>query len=533
MATHSPSGATTTIVVVTFQSAATIAACLDTVAHCTPEPHEVIVVDNASSDETCALVEARSVRLIRNTQNRGFSAACNQGIAAASASATTVVLLNPDTAVTQGWLGRLLAPFAEKDVAAVGPLSTYVAGMQKSWVHWPNDVPQTDDVLETARVLAERNAGRTYSSPFLVGFCVALRRELLEKHGGLDETLVLGNDDLELSHRYRQLGYRLMIALDCLVIHEGQHSFKSLPDWKREAMTLASTDALEHKLEAEYGKGKVPTSRELWGMDWFVPRTKDVVSIVIPVWNNSALTKLCLKSVAAFTTHPHEVIVVDNGSTDDTELVLADFPHVRVIRNSSNRGFAAASNQGMRAATGKHLVLLNNDVVVTPEWLEGLLDHPRLHPEIGIVGPRTNCASGPQLVPNVGYKSLDELGAYAARFRREARCQRKIFPRVTGLCMLVTEPCWKAVGLLDERFGIGNYEDDDYCVRAKLAGFECCIAGDVFVHHFGSQTFKKLDMSYAGLLETNKKKFFEKWDCLKRGEDAIRTEGAQLVKIGE
>src|SRR5262245_37912958 len=185
------------IVVVTFHSAGTIEACLESVRASTPEPHEVVVVDNASSDDTRERAARLGARVIANAENRGFSAACNQGIAATRGE--HVVLLNPDTVVTPGWLARLLAPL-RGDVGATGPLSTYVAGLQKIGLHVGGErVPERADAA--ARLVAERNAGRTVETKLLIGFCLAMRRDLIEKHGGLDEDLFLGNDDLEYSHR--------------------------------------------------------------------------------------------------------------------------------------------------------------------------------------------------------------------------------------------------------------------------------------------------------------------------------------------
>jgi GT2 family glycosyltransferase len=495
------------IVIVTFHSADTIDPCLDSIARATPEKHEILVVDNCSADDTGARVRFGGARLIANAENRGFAAACNQGIAASRGD--FVVLLNPDTLVTPGWLGRLLKPLAG-DVGAVGPLSTYVAADQKVERHLASIPAPSADPFEMARQLAIHNEGRTVETKLLIGFCIALRRDLIEKHGGLDESLFLGNDDLEYSHRLRRLGYRLLIATDALVLHHGQRSFRALSPADRERLVQESSDALQRKLEAEYGEGRVPSPEELWGIEWFRPTRRELISIVIPVWNNLKYTKTCLRSVEQYT-RGHEVIVVDNGSTDDTPRWLAERPEIRTIRNERNRGFAAACNQGMSAARGEHVVLLNNDVVVTPGWLEGLHDHFRRDRGLGIVAPRTNFSSGPQLVENVGYRSLDELESFAARFAAENRGKRLDFPRVTGLCMLITGPCRRDVGGMDERFGIGNFEDDDYCLRARKAGFGIAIACDVFVHHFGSRTFQALGVDYQALLRENRRKFREKW----------------------
>ena len=311
------------------------------------------MVDNASQDATRArvreLIERRPappIRLIANEGNLGFSRGCNIGIAkstGAGSGAGFVVLLNPDCQVSAGWLETLLAPL-ERDVAATGPLSNYVAGKQKAELHLariPTKAPS--DWRELAAALARHNAGRTVETKLLIGFCLALRRDLLEKHGALDEALFLGNDDLEYSHRMRGHGYRLLVATDCFVHHHGQRSFASLAKTTRDRLVQESTDALQRKLEAIYGDGRVPSPMDLWDIEWFRPTPKPaMVSIVVPVWNNVGFTRACLKSIATYTPEPHEVIVVDNGSTDGTPAYLASVPRLRVIRNETNLGFAAA-----------------------------------------------------------------------------------------------------------------------------------------------------------------------------------------------
>ncbi|MFN0205576.1 MAG: glycosyltransferase [Planctomycetota bacterium] len=518
-----------TIVVVTYNSSATIDRCLGALANNTPEACEIVIVDNASKDETCAKAEGHAsklnLKLVQNTTNLGFSKACNQGIEAsrgADPNRGFVILLNPDTVVTPGWLPRLLRPL-RGGVGATGPLSNYVAALQKYELYLNKIAgPRPSDLLQLSNALAEANAGNAVDTKLLIGFCLAMRRDLIEKHGGLDENLFLGNDDLEYSHRLRKLGYKLQIATDCFVYHEGQKSFESLAVSERDRLVQESTNALRGKLEKIYGKDGVPSPMELWGVDWFLPElTNPLVSIVIPVWNNLQFTSTCLRSIAGYTGVSHEVIVIDNGSTDGTPQFLATQKHVRVIRNDKNLGFAAASNQGMSAARGKHIVLLNNDVVLTPRWLDGLLECAKSNPQIGIVGPRTNFAAGAQQIANATYRSLGELEAFSVNYRNEHRREWQTAPRIIGLCMLITDKCYKAVGLLDERFGIGNFEDDDYCVRARLAGFQCMIAGDVFVHHFGSQTFKLLGINFGELLDQNRQKFLDKWKELLPAKDEV------------
>lgn len=521
---HSVADATDTrlvdIIIVTYNSASTIEKCIESIATGGSPDHFITIVDNDSRDNTVGIVQGLAqsnarIRLVTNSHNAGFTRACNQGIelsAQENPSGRFVILLNPDTIVSDGWMQRLLEPL-HGDTAATGPVSNYVAALQKYDLYLPKGMaPRKVDMAGLANMLAEANGPRTVETKLLIGFCLAMRRDLIQQHGPLDADLFLGNDDLEYSLRMRTLGYKLKVVPACFVYHEGQKSFQSLPSGAAGRLVQESTDCLRLKLEQTWGRERVPSPMELWGIDWFTPTPMDpVVSIVIPVWNNVAFTSTCIKSIAAYTGVPHEVIVVDNGSTDGTPQFLSTQPHIRVIRNEKNLGFAAASNQGMRIAQGRHILLLNNDVVVTPHWLDGMLYHIEDNPSAGIVGPRTNFAAGAQQLPSVGYKSIADLEQFATGFRIAHLHERTVVPRIIGLCMLIRGECFKQIGLLDEQFGMGNFEDDDYCVRARLAGFECVIAGDVFVHHFGSQTFKIVGVDFKELLETNRRKFMNKW----------------------
>ena len=156
------------------------------------------------------------------------------------------------------------------------------------------------------------------------------------------------------------------------------------------------------------------------------------------------------------------------------------------------------------------MLLLNNDTIVTDGWLEGMVRCAERDVHIGIVGPMTNYITGPQLDPQATYTSIEQMHRYARRFTLRNRGRWMDFPRITGFCMLIKREVIQQVGILDERFGIGNF-DDDYGLRAHLAGFRTVIAKDVFIHHFGSRTFLDSSIDYAGLLERNRVLFIEKW----------------------
>jgi glycosyltransferase involved in cell wall biosynthesis len=259
---------------------------------------------------------------------------------------------------------------------------------------------------------------------------------------------------------------------------------------------------------------------------WALPTLRrGLASIIVPRFNQRAFTQLCLQALFHFTRPGSwELIVVDNGSTDETAAYLAGVQDatavpVTVITNPCNLGFPAAVNQGLQVAAGEHLVLLNNDAVVTEGWLDHLvaLTSAPIGPEgagaagIGLVGPMSNYATPPQLVDDVSYRDVDEMHAFAGRWRDEHRGQWLVAGKLSGFCLLLTRAVYRAIGGLDERFGPGFFDDDDLAVRARRAGFASAVATDVFVHHFGSRTFTGSGIDAAGLLTENARKFAEKW----------------------
>lgn len=253
---------------------------------------------------------------------------------------------------------------------------------------------------------------------------------------------------------------------------------------------------------------------------------QDLTSIIILTWNQLPLTRACFASIAENTPEPYELIVVDNGSTDGTVEWLRNQAvtdaRIRLIENSINRGFAAGCNQGISAARGNYILLLNNDTVVTPGWLSGLREVLDRNPDAGIVGPMTNCASGIQVVADADYASLPELFAWAATFRENNRYRVIAHRRIVGFCMLFRKDLIKKIGLLDESFGPGNYEDDDLCLRAELAGYRNLIAADVFIHHEGGASFKGNNVQYAQAMADNRQVFEKKWNSENIDEATLR-----------
>ncbi|MAE72002.1 MAG: hypothetical protein CME06_16235 [Gemmatimonadetes bacterium] len=257
----------------------------------------------------------------------------------------------------------------------------------------------------------------------------------------------------------------------------------------------------------------------------FAPRreSRPLTSVLVLAFNEEKYNRMCVESIRRYTRAPYELILIDNGSTDGTLEYFRSVPGAKVIENGENLGFAGGFNRGIEAASGDFVVLLNNDTLLTEGWLETMLDAFEANPKLGVAGPTSNCISGPQLVKDARYSDENDLQKFARLRSLEHKGEVERVSRITGFCMMISRNTIDRIGLLDTRFGIGNFEDDDYCVRAKLSDFQIGICHDVFIHHFGSVTFRATGQDYAALLEKNQKIFREKWAKASAREEKAET----------
>ena len=241
------------------------------------------------------------------------------------------------------------------------------------------------------------------------------------------------------------------------------------------------------------------------------------LSVIIVSYNTRELLRGCLDSVFASLGSglEYEVIVVDNASADGSAgMIRDDFPRVRLLSNSKNRGFAASNNQAIRESSGRHVILLNPDTVVRHGALERMTRVLEERSGTGVVGPKLLFPDGSLqhsafTFPTLAMVFLDFFplqdrllnGPVNGRYRRDLYGRREPFPidHPLGAALMVRREVIDEVGLLDERFFM-YCEEIDWCMRIKKAGWQivCCPQAEV-VHFVGQSTRQFRDDMYVEL----------------------------------
>ena len=230
-----------------------------------------------------------------------------------------------------------------------------------------------------------------------------------------------------------------------------------------------------------------------------------LVSVVIVNWNGKANLRQCLNSLFKVKYSPLEVIVVDNGSTDNSvTLIKEKFPNVKIVEAKKNLGFAKGNNLGYEKSTGDYILFLNNDCIVTDNFLEKLVLYLKKNPVVGIVQPTILFYR-----PNtIFHNKINSVGSfflksgflyhqdYGKNFVRQKYSKPFEVFSAYGACFLVKKEVIKKVGLFDKDY-FAYFEETDLCHRVWLAGYSVMTYPSVHVFHKGAQTSEKLSSTFV------------------------------------
>ena len=237
--------------------------------------------------------------------------------------------------------------------------------------------------------------------------------------------------------------------------------------------------------------------------------------IVILSYNLLDMTRDCIESIRKTTPDSaREIIVVDNASKDKSVAWLKQQKDIKLLCNEENCGFPMGCNQGIRMAEKESdIMLLNNDTIMTPNalfWLRmGLYEND----QVGSTGSVSNYVANGQAVIENG-KTEGEYLTFAAKNNVPMETPYVHKASLVGFALLLKRCVLEKTGYLDERFSPGNFEDNDICLRIILSGYRNVLCKNSFIIHWGSKSFGKVPQKYNTLLETNQKKFFDKWKLL-------------------
>jgi tetratricopeptide (TPR) repeat protein/GT2 family glycosyltransferase len=231
-----------------------------------------------------------------------------------------------------------------------------------------------------------------------------------------------------------------------------------------------------------------------------VDRNPGLASLFVLAFGKLEYTRQCVESIIRYTREPYELILVDNGSQDDTCKYFADVAEKRpgtiVVRHYQNRIVEAVVNHILSIARGEFVVGITNDTLVHEGWLDNLIRHMEKSPNIAIVGPRSNNISGPQQL-KTDYRTIEEYHEFTGKWIRQNAGSSFEISRMVGVMTAMRKSAMERIGGFDPnlptngRDGGYGFSDDDITMRLLLGGYRLLVANDVLIHHYGSVTSRQ------------------------------------------
>jgi len=238
------------------------------------------------------------------------------------------------------------------------------------------------------------------------------------------------------------------------------------------------------------------------------------ISIIVISWNTSGLLHQCLNSIYETSCRfSFEVIVVDNGSSDDSvSMVEKCFPSVILLKNRQNLGFASANNQGLAIGQGRYFMLLNSDTIVLPGAVDALVEAANRHPHVGVLGPKILNMNGTLQKSWSSFPSfISELVGGNFRIRKPVPNVPNMYDVdwIMGACMLVRSETILDVGKMDEDYFFYS-EETDWCFRIKKKNWKVWYLSSAEIYHLGGGSTNRGSTAQLVRLYQGKLLYFQK-----------------------
>ncbi len=221
------------------------------------------------------------------------------------------------------------------------------------------------------------------------------------------------------------------------------------------------------------------------------------ISIIIVNYNSGLLLASCIDSVRKYTS-AYEIVLVDNASTDNSLKMISSGPDLRLFRLRQNVGFARANNIGIKSSSSRYVVLLNSDTIVTPRWLDKLIEKAEKSWNVGVVAPKLLRPGNPPVLDSTGHVYQFQTAMSKDRGHGEpdgGQYDKLVeLPSCCFACALIRRAVFQDIGLLDEKMFF-YFEDVDFGLRSRVAGWRVVYCPESTVYHLRGGSISRADRS--------------------------------------
>lgn len=432
---------------------------------------QIIVIDNQSNESLSWIKkEFPKVEVLKNKINRGYSFAGNQG--ASLATGEWLIFLNPDVEISKNSLQQLYLYAEKNNVDACCPQMDD---------NYNKPLPTPLSLLIEFSPLKKFIPQNIFNLKTLFGGCLLIKKKVFMEIGGWDERFFLWFEDSDLTKRL--IDKKCLLAIAPIKInHAGGSSFQKLTDQFKKDVFFNSMEIYAKKHFFRWGQIMVKLIKNRFTQRKLLPLINPSTSITVPNLRIDLLKDFLLKNRNCLSEIDDLIIVTSAVSPDKIGSWRSDFPNIRFIPINQNNGFASTVNIGFRVSTGEWIGTVNDDVVLTRDWIKNCLLCKKEN--AGSINPVIY--NSDEKVESAGIDILLKGKASPIKNINEEIDYSNV-EATNGAAVLYSKEALNKVGLFDERFG-SYLEDIDLSLRLKRAGYQNIVSTKSKVYHHGQSS---------------------------------------------